>query len=196
MNAIPVFGTLLAQYDVRRWELLVCALLGLVFACVVSVFVPPMAAVLGGYLLFTMLLVMLIDCRHFIIPDVLSLPAIPPGLLAAASAFPGEWREIVGNHLFAAALAAGAFWAIRWGYKQMRGIEGLGLGDVKLAAAAGAWLGMELLPLACLLATGAALTAVLVGAFFNRPTLQSRVPFGSFIAPSIVIIWIFRIVSA
>jgi leader peptidase (prepilin peptidase)/N-methyltransferase len=115
--------------------------------------------------------------------------------VAALFASPDDWRAVLQNHLAAAAIAAGALYLVRLAYRNMRGIEGLGLGDVKLAAAAGAWLGLAPLPATLLLAAGAALAAVLLQALRPREakvTAQTPVPFGSFLAPSIMIVWFAR----
>ena len=53
------------------------------------------------------------------------------------------------------------FFALRYGYAQWRGRQGLGLGDVKLAFVAGAWLDWLMIPLAIQLAAFAALSAYL-----------------------------------
>ncbi len=161
--------------------------------------VPPVLAALSAYLFFTMALITLADLRHFIIPDVLSLPAIPIGLVASALVHPdGDWRAGVTSGLAGAAIGGGTFFLLRAAYFCIRGIEGLGLGDVKLAAAAGAWLGPAALAPACLMATLAAIAGVLIhAACSGHKRLQPRhhVPFGSFIAPTILAFWMGRILS-
>ena len=75
---------------------------------------------------------------------------------------------------------------VRWAYAWRRGREGIGLGDVKLAAAIGAWLPVEAIPVCFLLATGGAFVAVLFarwrGESFDR---AARIPFGAFLCPSL-----------
>ena len=186
---------MLRQYGLSRKEIALCAVAALPVAAYAWTLVPPVAALAAGYMGFTVLVIALVDQRKFIIPDALSLPAIPLGLVAALSVFPQDWRGILQNHLAAAAIAAGVFYVVRLAYRNLRGVEGLGLGDVKLAAAAGTWLGIELLPVTLLVATGAALAAVLLQALRPREekmTPQTPVPFGSFLAPSIMIVWFAR----
>lgn len=186
---------MLRQYGLSREEIVLCAGAALPVAGYAWTLVPPVAALAAGYMGFTVLAIALVDQRKFIIPDALSLPAIPLGLVAALSVFPEDWRGVLQNHLAAAAIAAGVFYVVRLAYRHLRGIEGLGLGDVKLAAAAGAWLGIEPLPVTLLVATGAALAAVLLQALRPREekmTPQTPVPFGSFLAPSIMIVWFAR----
>jgi leader peptidase (prepilin peptidase)/N-methyltransferase len=69
----------------------------------------------------------------------------------------------------------------------------LGFGDVKLAAAAGAWTGLDGLPITLLLASGSALLAILVHGMLRpgeRATPTTRIPFGSFLAPAIIVTWV------
>jgi leader peptidase (prepilin peptidase)/N-methyltransferase len=155
--------------------------------------VPPLTAAIGGYLVFTMALITLIDLRHFIIPDVLSLPAIPMGLAASALRQPeGDWGAGFASGVSGALIGGGCFYLLRAAYFRYRGVEGLGLGDVKLAAVAGAWLGPAALAPACLAATLSAIGAVLLHALVRRtaPDARLHVPFGSFIAPVILVFWL------
>ena len=92
-------------------------------------------------IIFSLLLAVVIlaitvtDIRRFIIPDILSLPAIPAGLAVTAYLAPaGEGAGLLLWHVAAMAFGTLAFYVIRWGYHRYRGQEGLGLGDVKLSA--------------------------------------------------------------
>lgn len=187
---------LTARYDLRGSQVVGCAVAGAAFAFGMLFAVPPAAALMSGYFVFTMLLVMLIDKNHFIIPDMFSLPAIPLGIATAVSAFPGASGGIVLDHAGAAAAAGGCLYAVRYVYAVTRKREGLGLGDVKLAAAAGAWVGTAWLPMVFLLATLTALMVVGLTALRTRPqkiALTARVPFGCFLAPAIVVIWLLKL---
>lgn len=156
--------------------------------------VSPLAAGFTAYLFFSMVLITLTDMRHFIIPDVLSLPAIPMGLLAnVLITHEGDWHAGAVNAVTGALIGGGVFLGLRMIYSWLRGFEGLGLGDVKLAAVAGAWLGPAMLAPACLVAALAAITAVLLHAAVRprkRLDLRAHIPFGSFIAPTIFLFWL------
>jgi leader peptidase (prepilin peptidase)/N-methyltransferase len=169
------------------------ALLGLLLV------LPPAAAVATAYLAFTLGLITLSDARHFIIPDVLSLPAIPAGMVASVLVLHGgDWQSGLRESFFGIIAGGGTFYLLRWLYFRWRGVEGLGLGDVKLAAVAGAWLGAEALPAACLLATVSALIGVgLRRAVGGRSDSRSgaHIPFGSFIAPSILAFWLMNMLD-
>lgn len=157
-------------------------------------FVSPLAAGFTAYLFFAMALITLTDLRHFIIPDVLSLPAIPLGLLAnVLVTHEGDWQAGALDAITGALIGGGVFMALRMIYSRLRGIEGLGLGDVKLAAVAGAWLGPATLAPACLAAALAAIAAVLIQAAVKREKsidAHAHIPFGSFIAPTIFVFWL------
>lgn len=152
------------------------------------------AAVVSGWLLWaslglgwTLLALAAIDHRHLILPDVLTLPLIPAGLLVAWMLEPARLPE----HLLGAALGFAAFVVIAWAYRRLRRREGLGLGDAKLLAAAGAWLGWAALPgvvlIAAALALALALTGVIIG---GKLAWTSRIAFGPHLALAFWLNWL------
>ena len=154
--------------------------------------VPGLAGVLGAALAVTMLSIAVIDARRFIIPDKLVLAALALGLF---DAWLVQSEGSAAAALFAAALRgvglAVAFWILRAVYLRLRGQEGIGLGDVKLAAVAGLWLDLAAIALAIEIAALAALTVVLIHALRGRRvTGKTPVPFGLFFAPAIWIAWL------
>lgn len=126
-----------------------------------------------------------IDLRSFRLPDRLTLPLIALGLGLAA------WRQ-GGWPLEAASgalLGFSVFWIIGNLYHRLRGAEGLGQGDAKLLAAAGAWLGPFALPWVVLLASVTALLAALVTARGRMAPLA----FGPWLAGAFFGLWILRL---
>jgi len=80
----------------------------------------------------------LIDFDWRIIPDAISLPGIPLGILAAAFFEPEiGWR----GSLLGVAIGGGFLFAVGEGYRLIRHREGMGMGDVKLMAMVGGFLG-------------------------------------------------------
>jgi leader peptidase (prepilin peptidase) / N-methyltransferase len=135
-------------------------------------------------------MIALIDYAHEIIPDRLSYTLLALGVLANGividQGFGFEWEYLAG-----ALLGGGGLWLVRTGYFVLRGVEGLGLGDVKLAAACGAWVGVQGLPAVFLLAAVAGLVWVVATSHQVGISLRStdRVPFGAFLAPALWAVW-------
>jgi leader peptidase (prepilin peptidase)/N-methyltransferase len=90
-----------------------------------------------------LLCVTFIDVDHFIIPDEVSLPGILIGL--AVAALPSGIG--LANAALGALLGGGILWAVAAGYEWLTGREGMGLGDVKLLAMIGAFLGWQAVPI-------------------------------------------------
>jgi leader peptidase (prepilin peptidase) / N-methyltransferase len=128
-----------------------------------------------------------IDFRHWLLPDALTLPLVVAGF-AAAMAFNPE--GLTDRALGAAAGYLGLR-AVGLLYSALRGREGLGQGDAKLLAGAGAWVGVWALPQVVLLAALAGLCAAaclrLAGV---RLGAQSALPFGPFLAFAAWLVWL------
>lgn len=164
-------------------------------ATVASIGVAPgLAGVTGAGLALIMLTIAVIDARHFIIPDPLNAAGFVLGL-AQAVTLSGQaaWTGFADASLRAAVLAA-LFWILRAGYARLRGRDGIGLGDVKLAAVAGAWLDWIVIPIAIEIAALSALAAYAIHYVLRRRELRAnaRLPFGLFFAPAIWIGWLLQ----
>ena len=131
-----------------------------------------------------------IDARTFLLPDPITWSAVACGIAAAAlldAAHPvlGAVEAIVRAGCIAALLAV-----FRAGYAWIRRSEGLGFGDIKLAAAIGAWLPIETTPLCFGLATSSALLVVIFAHLSGQPvTRTTRIPFGAFLCPALWIVF-------
>jgi len=143
----------------------------------------------GGVLFGAALgLLALIDIRSYRLPDVITLPLMLAGL---AIAFVVDVDSVL-PHAIGAAAGFISFAIVRVAYRYWRGHEGLGLGDAKLMAAVGAWIGWDRLPTVVLLASLSALLAVtVVAALEQRLDLQRRLPFGAYLALGAWLVWIF-----
>jgi len=119
-----------------------------------------------------------IDLEHHLLPDVLTLPGIALGLAGSLTAGIAPLRDAVIGALVGAALPYVVLVVYRW----VRGIEGMGLGDVKLLAMIGAFLGWRgvLLSLGIGATVGALVGIGLIVA--GRGRRDTELPFGTFLA--------------
>lgn len=127
-----------------------------------------------------------IDQRTGRIPDLLNLALGGAGLIATT---------LLGRDLLAAALGAGvgygALWAVNEAFLRARGYEGIGMGDAKLAAALGVWLGWAGLPFVVLIASASGLAGVGLARVLGRPlSAQSVIAFGPYLALGGAIVWL------
>ncbi len=158
----------------------------------------------GAALALLMLAIAVIDARSLIIPDRLNLAAFLAGLAAAGvgaaaeagngAVWHGLWpvaMQAVGLAMIRAAVLGLAFFGLRALYFRLRGREGIGLGDVKLAAVAGAWLDWPMTPVAVEIAALAGLCVYGLGLLAGRRAFSAaaRLPFGLFFAPAIWLCW-------
>ena len=149
-----------------------------------------------------LLVVSVVDLEHLIIPDVVSLPGILVGL-AVSALVPGGvglWNAIAGVWL-----GGGLLWLVAMTYERATGVEGLGLGDAKLLAMVGAFLGWQAIPavlvIASVVGTVAGLAVLLshegrqaarrvrrmlgpaaVAVHWRRAARRTAIPFGPFLA--------------
>jgi len=119
-----------------------------------------------------------IDLDHQIIPDVLSLPGIALGLLLSLAPDGIGWKDALAGTV----VGGGLFVLIIVGSALVIGQPGMGVGDVKLGAMIGAFLGWKLVLLTILLSVliGGPLAAALLAT--GRKGRKDPVPFGPFLA--------------
>jgi len=129
-----------------------------------------------------------IDLEAYRLPDALTLPLTALGLAATPLVLEVPlWWQAASALLGFALLAAVAF-----AYAKLRGRPGLGLGDAKLLAAAGAWLGAQALPSVLLLACGSALIGLMIRSWRTGAlSATARIPFGPFLAFGIWLVWLY-----
>jgi leader peptidase (prepilin peptidase)/N-methyltransferase len=118
-----------------------------------------------------------IDARSLRIPDALSLPLIGLGLAVQ----PALWDPVIG-----AVLGYGVLWLIGGLWFRRTGTEALGLGDAKLFAAAGAWLGWQALPQVLLIAALSGL------AFALARRQRGPLAFGPWLALGFWLVWMWQ----
>lgn len=144
---------------------------------------PPPEAALTALLGWWLLALAAIDLVAWLLPDLLTLPLLAAGLLLAwLGGGPSPLWPPVGlpSAALGALLGYLALAGLALLYRRLRGREGLGLGDAKLLAAAGAWLGVERLASVLL---AAALLGLLTALLRRGPVRgDTAVPFGPALA--------------
>jgi leader peptidase (prepilin peptidase)/N-methyltransferase len=135
-----------------------------------------------------------IDAEHMILPNVITYPgfalalvarAVVPNLYGVASFGDGQvpaWLLSLGGALLGAAVGGGFLWVVGWLWERARGVEAMGLGDVKMMFMVGAFLGW---PLALLTIFVGVLTGSVAGvaamARRGERDMQMLLPFGIFL---------------
>src|SRR5438093_3814213 len=163
-------------------------------ALISAAFLPWPVAIASTVLGILMIAGADVDARTFLLPDAVTFGATLAGIMAAPLIDPlGPWSDpwLAGASAAARAIGCAAVLALlRGSYARMRRREGLGFGDVKLAAAVGAWLPLDAIPLCFALAASAALLSALIallrGEIIERAT---RLPFGAFLCPSLWLVF-------
>jgi len=156
-----------------------------------SVEIVTALAFLGGYLLYgltplaavrilfacALIVLFVTDLQHKILPNAVTLPGIAVGFVCSLFVLPG-WRD----SLIGIVVGGGALYAIAEVYYRVRGQEGLGMGDVKLLAMIGAFLGWKLVLLTLVFAsfTGSLVGGALIAT--GRGDMKYALPFGTFLA--------------
>lgn len=173
---------------------LVEALTGGLFLLVVWQLGPTLTAL--GVLLFVCALICLtgIDIDRQWLPDDITLPLLWGGLLF----------NIATHHVDLQSAVLGAIagylslWSIYWIFKLATGKDGMGQGDFKLAAALGAWLGWQTLPLVILLASAVGTLIGISLIIFKRHDRHVPIPFGPYLALAgmIAMLWGNRLTQA
>jgi leader peptidase (prepilin peptidase) / N-methyltransferase len=118
-----------------------------------------------------------IDFEHHILPNVITLPGIIVGFAFSFFTDPG-WQE----SLIGIVVGGGSLWAVAEGYYRIRHEEGLGMGDVKMLAMVGAFLGWKLTLVTLVLGS---LSGSLIGVYLlitKQGGMKYALPFGTFLA--------------
>jgi leader peptidase (prepilin peptidase) / N-methyltransferase len=143
------------------------------------------ATFLLGWIL---LLLSTVDLLAFRLPDILTFPLLTAGLVL--SLWLPDQDPLA--HVIGAAMGFVAFYGIALAYRRARGREGLGLGDAKLAAAAGAWLGWQALPSMVLIACAAGFVWIGVAVIVRgKSALTEEIAFGVPLCFAFWIVWLY-----
>jgi len=164
-----------------------------------------LSAALPFDLIFTsaLLALVFIDAEHMILPNVITYPGIAfavvarivipyltstphfddiPSLSQGALAGMPIWVTSLVGALIGALVGGGSLWLMGWTWEKLRGIEAMGLGDVKMMFMVGAYLGWRLTILTIFVGV---LTGSIIGIFLmvrsGQRNMQMLLPFGVFL---------------
>jgi leader peptidase (prepilin peptidase) / N-methyltransferase len=134
---------------------------------------------LASRLIFGCALIVLfaIDLEHHLLPNVITLPGIVIGFMFSFVNPPG-WRD----SLIGIVVGGGVLYLIAEGYYRIRHEEGLGMGDVKMLAMIGAFLGWQLTLLTLMLGSFAGTIIGVLLLSTGRGTMKYALPFGTFLS--------------
>lgn len=166
---------------------LVEAVNGFGYAAIVWRFGPDWSSLAYAALFSALLVVTFIDLDHQIIPDRITLPGIPLGILCAAAVLP---IGIV-DSLLGVLLGGGLLWLMAWLSPYLFGKEGMGGGDIKLLAMVGAFLGWEPVLLTVLVGSSIGALTGLALIALKRLRRDQYLPFGPFLALGAVVAMFF-----
>jgi leader peptidase (prepilin peptidase)/N-methyltransferase len=181
---IPLVSWLLLRGRCRTCSEPISVMYPAVEAVTAAVFVTGYAiygltALLAVRLLFACAMIVLfaIDLRHYILPNVITLPGVVAGFLFSVFLPPGWVASLIG--LLA---GGGLLFLIAETYYRVRGIEGLGMGDVKMLAMVGAFLGWKLMLVTLVFASFAGSLLGIGMLIAGRGGMKAALPFGTFLA--------------
>lgn len=175
VNALKQALSLQREAGVGQPLAMLCALL-MAAAWLPFALQPEALFAARGAACAALLVLALIDARSRLLPDAITLPLLWAGLLVAWAGVGVNLRDAV----LAAALAYLLLWAVNALFYHFRGRDGLGGGDMKLAAALGAWLGWAPLPALLLAACVSGISFAFASR--GRRAWRASLPLGPFLA--------------
>jgi leader peptidase (prepilin peptidase)/N-methyltransferase len=212
---IPVVSWLVLAGRCRKCKVRISAMYpmvelatGLLFVACYLVFGPSAEALKWTIFGALMIVLTITDMRERILPDKVNFVGLALGLLLSLFTRPVDGTALwLANRLFAfpppeatlsfadaligAGAASGLLWLVAEGYFRARGREGMGLGDVKMMAMAGAFLGVQRALLTILL--GSLLGSIIGMAVIaiGRKGRDFELPFGTFLGAGAMLVVFF-----
>lgn len=195
LDNVPLLSYLFLRGHCRRCDVpisarypIVEAVNGLAYGLIVWYFGVGWQSVIYAALFSALLVVSYIDLDHQIIPDVITLPGIGLGVLAAVTVLPIGFLDSVLGLL----VGGGVLLGLAWISPYLFGKEGMGGGDIKLLAMIGAFLGWKPVVLTMLIG---AIVGALVGVILITLKVLRRdqyLPFGPFLALGAIVSMFFH----
>ncbi|MBN2320165.1 MAG: prepilin peptidase [Acidobacteria bacterium] len=161
-------------------------------------FTPP--TYVNSLFLSATIVLIFTDFHHRILPNVLTLPGIIAGILLSPFQDPAVYMDVLSvkiaglfeyqtaravlpwaGSVSGAVIGGGILLVIGFGYQKLRKRQGLGMGDIKMMAMVGAFLGWRLTFLTIFAGSFLGLLAGMYLIVFHKQTLQAKLPFGVFL---------------
>ncbi|MDO7842617.1 prepilin peptidase [Sphingomonas immobilis] len=178
-----------AGIDARHWRIEAMALL---IGVAAGLAVPGPVGLAGALFGWLLLALAALDVTEFWLPDRLTLTLALAGLATGVVGIDPPLTD----RLIGGAAGFASLWLVAFGYRHLRGREGLGGGDPKLFGAIGLWIGWRMQPVVLFLAALAGLAVVLFGMVRGRTArLDDRLPFGALLAVAAYPAWLFLLGS-
>jgi len=153
------------------------AITGAMFLSAYLLYGPSLLLIVRLMFGCAMIVLFVIDLQHRILPNVITLPGIVVGFVCSVLAGPGWQYSLIGI-----VAGGGTLWAIAEIYYRVRHEEGLGMGDVKMLAMIGAFLGWKLVLLTLVLSSFSGTIIGLGVLLFKRESMKYALQFGTFLA--------------
>jgi leader peptidase (prepilin peptidase)/N-methyltransferase len=170
-----------------HWRIELAALAIGVAAGIVA---PGPVGIAGAVFGWLLLALAGLDLVAFWLPDRLTLLLALAGLASAALGI----EPPIAERLIGGAAGFGILWLVAFGYRRLRGRDGMGGGDPKLFGAIGLWLGWQMLPAVLLIASMIGLGVVLAAHLKGRAmAADTALPFGALLAIAAYPAWLFMI---
>jgi leader peptidase (prepilin peptidase)/N-methyltransferase len=118
-----------------------------------------------------------IDLEHHLLPNVITLPGIVVGFVFSIFGDPGWLSSLVGI-----LVGGGVLYGVAELYYRVRHAEGLGMGDVKMLAMIGAFVGWKLTLVTLMMASFAGSLVGVIIIVLQRGSMKYALPFGTFLA--------------
>jgi len=144
-----------------------------------AIFIADNLPLLVVRLVFTAMLIVLFgtDYQTMRLPNPITYSGIVIGLVASVFLPPGLQSSLIG-----AALGAAVPWLIRWVWFKATKVDAMGLGDVKMLAMIGAFLGWQQVWVVLFLSTLAGALFGVTLLVIQKRSFASKLPFGTFLA--------------
>jgi leader peptidase (prepilin peptidase)/N-methyltransferase len=139
---------------------------------------PTLNTFWGLILIWSLIVLAVIDFEHTLLPDDITLPFLWLGLLINSF----ECFTTANAAILGAISGYLALWTVFWTFKLLTRKEGMGYGDFKLLAMLGAWLGWQALPMIILISSFLGSVVGISLILLQKKNKNSHIPFGPFLS--------------